>query len=235
MIKHAIITVSVVPRGKKVVVSAVDITDKKEIEEKLKESEERYRAIFENAPLGILIMSLDGTIVDCNKVVLENLGMKKEEIVGRKWFGLNIFDPAELPKIMRLYHQGLQRGVWEVQELKVKIHGEVRYLRLFPTLLKIDNSPYAIMVILEDVTKEVVAERQIENNIEQFAILVDQIRNPLSAAQGFVEIYVENEDIKRKIKEQLDRIVKVIERIEKGWIDSEKIREFLRREGLRYE
>jgi len=71
---------------------------------------------------------------------------------------------------------------------------------------------------------------QIEKNIEQFAILVDRIRNPLAAAQGFVEIFVENEGAKKKIKEQLDRIVELVEELERGWVESEAIRDYLRRE-----
>lgn len=74
------------------------------------------------------------------------------------------------------------------------------------------------------------AFNQIEHNIEQFAILVDHIRNPLAAVQGFVEVYVENEEIQSKIREQIDRIVELIKKLEKGWVESEHIREFLRRE-----
>ncbi len=77
---------------------------------------------------------------------------------------------------------------------------------------------------------KVKAFEQIDHNIEQFAILVDHIRNPLAAAQGFVEVYVENEEVQSKIKEQIDRIIELIKKLEKGWIESEHIREFLRRE-----
>lgn len=59
----------------------IDITDRKETEQKLKESEEKYRILFEESPDGYLIIK-DGKFIDCNKAVIGLLGRPKEEIVG---------------------------------------------------------------------------------------------------------------------------------------------------------
>ncbi|WP_456467683.1 GAF domain-containing protein [Archaeoglobus sp.] len=90
------------------------------------------------------------------------------------------------------------------------------------------NLSYGIALIKIRKERERLLE-QIRKNIEQFAILVDHIRNPLAAAQGFVELYVDDEDAVKKIKEQFDRIVDLVEQLEKGWVESEKIREYLRK------
>lgn len=76
-------------------------------------------------------------------------------------------------------------------------------------------------LLTEEFEAKMKAYEQIEQNIKQFAILVDQIRNPLAAVQGYAEIYVDNEKVKTKIKEQLDRIVELIEQLEKEWGKSE--------------
>jgi len=90
------------------------------------------------------------------------------------------------------------------------------------------NLSYGIALIKIRKERERLLE-QIRKNIEQFAILVDHIRNPLAAAQGFVELYVDDEDAVKKIKEQFGRIVDLVEQLEKGWVESEKIREYLRK------
>ncbi len=90
------------------------------------------------------------------------------------------------------------------------------------------NLSYGIALIKIRKERERLLE-QIRKNIEQFAILVDHIRNPLAAAQGFVELYVNDENAVKKIKEQFDRIVDLVEQLEKGWVESEKIREYLRK------
>lgn len=74
------------------------------------------------------------------------------------------------------------------------------------------------------------AYEQIEHNIEQFAILVDHIRNPLAAAKSYAELLIEDENAKKKILEQINRIVELVEQLEKGWVKSETIRKFLKRE-----
>jgi PAS domain S-box-containing protein len=64
----------------------VDVTRWHQTEEKLRESEARYRAIFEHAPIMYVILQDENgipIIVDCNKRFLESLGYTREEVVGR--------------------------------------------------------------------------------------------------------------------------------------------------------
>lgn len=61
-----------------------DITNRKEAEELLAASEEKYRLLYENAPIGIQIIDLNSNILDCNTYLLNMLGYSKEELVGKK-------------------------------------------------------------------------------------------------------------------------------------------------------
>lgn len=65
-----------------------EITQRKEAEEKLAASEEKYRLLYENAPVGILIVNTESTILECNSYLLKMLGYSKEELVGQKSFNL---------------------------------------------------------------------------------------------------------------------------------------------------
>jgi two-component system, response regulator PdtaR len=68
---------------------------------------------------------------------------------------------------------------------------------------------------------------QIEQNMEQFQILNDQIRNPLQAIMGYVSLdcvqYREN------IMMQIGMIDNLVARLDRGWVESEKVRKFLLR------
>ncbi len=72
------------------------------------------------------------------------------------------------------------------------------------------------------------AYQQIEHNIEQFATLIDRIRNPLAAIQALAELNLDEKTAK-KIIEQIERINEVIKELDKGWMESEKIKNFLRK------
>jgi PAS domain S-box-containing protein len=71
------------------------------------------------------------------------------------------------------------------------------------------------------------AYEQIEKNIEQFAILGDHIRNPLAVIVGLADL-TEGEG-SGKILDQAKIIDGIIDQLDRGWIESEKVREFLRR------
>ncbi len=63
-----------------------DITKRKKDQQALKESEEKYKALYINAPLAYQSLDKDGNILDINPQWERVLGYKKKEVIG-KWFG----------------------------------------------------------------------------------------------------------------------------------------------------
>jgi diguanylate cyclase (GGDEF)-like protein/PAS domain S-box-containing protein len=59
-----------------------DITERKRTEMHLRDSEERFRATFEQAAVGIIHVSFEGEILDCNPRFASILGYSQEELVG---------------------------------------------------------------------------------------------------------------------------------------------------------
>jgi two-component system sensor histidine kinase VicK len=71
------------PGGEPYVIgNGVDITDLKRAEQTLKESEERYRNLFESAPAFICQHQMDGTIISLNPVAARALGYTPSELTG---------------------------------------------------------------------------------------------------------------------------------------------------------
>ncbi|MBN2145919.1 MAG: PAS domain S-box protein [Anaerolineales bacterium] len=59
----------------------VDITERKRAEEALRESEQKYRTLFETAIDALFLEKLDGSIVDCNTAACKMFGYSKEEML----------------------------------------------------------------------------------------------------------------------------------------------------------
>ena len=78
---------------------------------------------------------------------------------------------------------------------------------------------------IEKIQKE--TYEQIENNLQQFAVLNDHIRNPLTVIMMLVEMgECSNKDKILKQAVEIDRIINLLDR---GWLESEKIRSFLKK------
>lgn len=70
--------------GKIAYISGVfsDISQQRRTELALRKSEEKYRLLFENAPLGIMHFDKDGAVTDCNEKFAEIIGAPREKIIG---------------------------------------------------------------------------------------------------------------------------------------------------------
>ena len=92
----------------------------------------------------------------------------------------------------------------------------------------------AVLIITRDITERKDVERlkmeafqQIEKNMQQFAILNDQLRNPLQGIIGTADLM---EDVhKEKFIRLATMINEIVRKLDQGYIESEKIREFLRK------
>ncbi len=76
------------PDGKPLMMAGThqDVTERKESEIALRQSERRFRALFENAPFGYQSLDESGHFLEVNNKWLEILGYTKEEVIG-SWFG----------------------------------------------------------------------------------------------------------------------------------------------------
>lgn len=130
-----------------------DITDRKKIEEELRESELRYRAIFNDSLNLVYIHDLKGRFLDANDAALSLLGYDRKDIPSLSF--QDILEEDELPlglaQIAEIVNSGKQNRITEFR-LKTRSGGH-RTVEASASLLYRKGEPFAILGVARDVTE----------------------------------------------------------------------------------
>jgi PAS domain S-box-containing protein len=94
-IKNIFLTVSMIPGQKKSVASMVDITERKRMEQALKEKTLFQQRLIDTIPNPIIYKNIHGLYQGCNKAFEAYTGLTKEAIIGKTVYDIYPKDPAE--------------------------------------------------------------------------------------------------------------------------------------------
>lgn len=208
-----------------------NITDRVILEDQARESEKRFRAIFEGTPVGVALVKDDRKPEVFNQAFANLLGYKPEELKQLTFAEFTHPDYVEQDKI---YHQELIDGVRDAYRLEKKYicknYSEI-WVDLSVSLIRDKNNKpeYAVVVVqdisvrkeiqerlnrtnrrLEDRVKERTQELTVLNQeLESFSYSVSHdLRAPLRAINGFAEML--EEDYADKLDDEGKDNIKVI-------------------------
>jgi PAS domain S-box-containing protein len=139
--------------GRRLVLSlARDITERKRAEEALRESEEQWKAVFENNPTMYFMVDAAGTILSVNPFGAEQLGYTVDELIGSAV--QNIFHDADREAALKNAATCLEElgrpMIWELR--KIRKNGEVMWVRETARATMIKSLP-VILIACEDITE----------------------------------------------------------------------------------
>jgi len=151
-----------------------DITERKRAEEALRESEERFRAFFEEAPVYHYMVSSEGKILDVNKAALETLGYTREEIIGKPLI-TTVYAPSSRKKAERLFIKWKEAGKIEDEELNIITRkGDERTVLLSAHAIRdAEGKALYSISVQRDVTERMQVEEALRKSEEQYRFLVE--------------------------------------------------------------
>ncbi|NYT05983.1 MAG: PAS domain S-box protein [Methanomicrobiales archaeon] len=210
------------------------------LDDRLRESKERYQRLFNSWDDILLVYEVThddrpGTFLEVNEAGCDRLGYERREILGMSITSL--VPASDVAKFVTSRKAALEdesgKAIFETEYITkdgrhIPMEVNVKFLDYMGTT--------AVLSAARDITERRDVEElkrqafvQIEKNMEQFAILNDHIRNPLQAIVGLALMHDENEKLTEEIVSQAAIINRIVDKLDSGWIESEKIRAWLRR------
>ena len=199
-----------------------DITEKKKAEYKLRESEEKYRYLFEDSPFSIILISSEGTIMDNNPATQLLAGYEKDDLIGKQFRDLSIILPEYLPTLVDLFKRFIEGEILHRIDIQLyKNDGSLIWVDLQASLVKL-GSETLVQVILQDITEQKRAELLIKEEIQKLKEL-DQLRKDLISRVShelktpLVSVFASSELLLDVFKDKLgEDILELIQMIQKG-------------------
>ncbi|MBC8386202.1 MAG: PAS domain S-box protein, partial [Candidatus Cloacimonetes bacterium] len=152
---------------------------KHKIEKRIKESEERFRSLFEQAPLGYQTLDDKGKIININETWLRILGYSAEDVVG-KWFGEFISD-SDVDLFQKEFPKFKSTGEIFGLEFEMKRKDGTTFLTSFNGKANIDEHGNFKQThcIINDITKQKQFEQILKNTAEQWLTTFDSTKDSI--------------------------------------------------------
>jgi PAS domain S-box-containing protein len=165
--RHYIFEISAYPSQGGISVFVKDITERKEAEERLKESEQKYRLLFETSPDCIAQIDREGRYIAANPATARSLGVPLEELVGKTLFEVV---PQE---VAQLRFENMRRVLDDGHPQIYEDERAGRYFHHIVIPTKTPDQKEAIQVIARDVTERRKMEEALRQSEEKHRALFD--------------------------------------------------------------
>lgn len=159
-----------------------DITERKNQEKRLKESEKKYHGLFEYTTDGIFVLDGRGDILDINTRMCEILDVTKSSVLNKNLFNMGLLTARSLPVVIQQFEQLLSEKVAASYSTEIK-NREGRVLEVEISsffLVKKDNEIDNFVLIVRDTTTRKESEQRQRQEHELFKTLLDNLSDSVS-------------------------------------------------------
>ncbi len=193
-----------------------DITEHKQAEEAIRQSEKRFSQIFRASPIAMSITTMaDGHYIDVNEAWLQLFGYRREQVIGRSSLELNIWARPEerTEMIRRLQATGSLRN-FEHQACTQS--GQTREVLVSAEVVELNNERYNLSLVL-DISERKRAEAALREAQQALQLShmtlerrVEERTHALAALNTIAAVVSRSLDLKEIMNDALDKTMQVL-------------------------
>ena len=194
--------------------SIKDISTRTQMEKDLRNSEERFRILFEYAPDAYYMNDMTGVFTEGNKAAQKLIGYEKEELIGKNFMSANLLPANHLPRAVAVLAKnilGMASGPNEM--VLVRKDGKRIETEISTYPIRIQGK-LQVLGVIRDVTHRNQTEEDLKNKnreLEEFTYMVSHdLKTPLNLIKSYLQLIQEDPG---KAAEYIDRPINQTEHL----------------------
>ena len=196
---------------------ARDVTERRKAEERIRDSEEKYRSLVETSSAAVFTTDSMGLFTFVNEAGCKMSGYSREELLGIPF--TDLVHPDDNPKILDLFSKALQGVETPILEFRaIRKDGNTVWCYARPNTVTLDSAIIGFSSIIIDITQQRNMEEQLQRAGRLAAVgelaagVAHELNNPLAAIQGFAQLLAAREDVDEILKKDLQTIYREAKR-----------------------
>lgn len=158
----------------------LDVTERHQAQKALRESEARFRQLFENSPDAVFVESLQGYVLDVNPAACRLHGLTREELIGKSV--LDLVPPERRPDVERDFARLAHGELDGIEGFSRRQDGQEVPVAIRTSLIEFDGQA-ALLLHVRDVTEQKRAEQALRDSEVRLRTLLEALDNV--AVQGY--------------------------------------------------